>query len=172
MTAKRKHVDLSHSVTTELERVSAKVGWLVSGSTPEKLVVEFDGGALGSLAARSLVTLDAMVIGEAVASRRPVVLLFEDGDARRPIVVGIFPADPGAALFGALLSPRSETSKPPEARVDGVRVVLEGQEEVVLKCGDASITLRRDGKVVLRGAYVETNATGLNRIKGASVKIN
>jgi len=51
-------------------------------------------------------------------------------------------------------------------------VVLEAEQEVVLRCGDASITLRRDGKVVLRGAYVETRAKGLNRIRGGSVKIN
>jgi hypothetical protein len=172
VTAKRKPLDASHFGTTELDRVSVKVGRLASASAPEALVVEFDGGAFGPLAARSLVTLDAPAISEAVASRRPVVVLFEDGDPRRPIVVGIFPADPGATLFGALLSPRKESSKPPEARVDGTRVVLEGKEEVVLKCGDASITLRRDGKVMLRGVYVETNATGLNRIKGASVKIN
>jgi len=56
--------------------------------------------------------------------------------------------------------------------VDGKRVVLEGDQEVVLRCGDASITLRRDGKIVLRGAYIETTATGLNRIRGGSVKIN
>ena len=51
-------------------------------------------------------------------------------------------------------------------------MVLEGHDEIVLKCGDASITLKRDGKVLLRGAYVETQATGVNRIKGGSVKIN
>jgi uncharacterized protein (DUF2345 family) len=59
-----------------------------------------------------------------------------------------------------------------EARLDGRRVTLEGKDEVTLKCGDASITLRRDGKVILRGAYIETKATGVNRIRGGSVKIN
>ena len=50
--------------------------------------------------------------------------------------------------------------------------MLEGTDEVTLKCGAASITLRRDGKVILRGAYVETTAKGVNRIRGGSVKIN
>ena len=36
----------------------------------------------------------------------------------------------------------------------------------------ASITLRRNGRLVVRGAYVETRAEGVNRIKGGSVKIN
>ena len=82
---------------------------------------------------------------------------------------------PSATPLQALLATRANqpSDKPPlEARLDGKRVVLEGRDEVVLKCGDASITLRRDGKVILRGAYVETNARGVNRIKGGSVKIN
>ena len=51
-------------------------------------------------------------------------------------------------------------------------MVLEGKREIVLKCGEASITLRSDGRMMLRGAYVETYAKGVNRIKGGSVKIN
>ncbi|WP_257792523.1 hypothetical protein [Myxococcus xanthus] len=42
----------------------------------------------------------------------------------------------------------------------------------MLRCGEATITLRRNGKVVIRGVQVETHATGTNRIKGASVKVN
>ena len=34
------------------------------------------------------------------------------------------------------------------------------------------MTLRANGKVVIRGAYVETRARGTNRIKGGSVQIN
>jgi hypothetical protein len=32
--------------------------------------------------------------------------------------------------------------------------------------------LRRDGKILVRGIYVETYAKGVNRIKGGSVKVN
>lgn len=59
-----------------------------------------------------------------------------------------------------------------EALIDGQRVVLEAAEEIVLRCGDASIILKRNGRIVLKGAYVETCARGTNRIKGGSVKIN
>jgi len=62
--------------------------------------------------------------------------------------------------------------KPTEALVDGKRVVLDGQDEVVLRCGESSITLRRNGRVVIRGTYVETRAQGVNRIRGGSVQIN
>jgi hypothetical protein len=148
-----------------------KVGCLAPGSKPGAVVVEFEGN--GPLAARSVVALDDVAIRDALMTRQPVVLLFENGDTNLPIIVGLVPPDPGAVLLGSLLhAPAAALAKPTEARVDGKRVVLEGAEEVVLRCGDASITLRRDGKLVLRGAYIETTATGLNRIRGGSVKIN
>ncbi len=161
--------------------LNMKVGRLVAGSAPGRLMVDFDGNAHGPLAARTVIALDQRALDEAIAVRRLVVLLFENGDPRLPIVVGLVAADPGASLLGALLAPAAVPAAPAaaaiavpsvEARVDGKRVVIEGQEEVVLKCGEASITLKRDGKLILRGAYVETHAKGVNRIKGGSVKIN
>ena len=154
---------------------SVKVGYLALGCKPGAAVVEFDGNTAGPLAARSVVALDAATIRDALRSRQPVVLLFENGDPSLPIIVGLVPPDHGAVLLGTLLHAPAAAPvpvKPAEARVDGKRVVLEGDQEVVLRCGDASITLRRDGKIVLRGAYIETTATGLNRIRGGSVKIN
>jgi hypothetical protein len=66
-----------------------------------------------------------------------------------------------------------QDEKPPiEALVDGRRVVLEAADEIVLRCGESSITLKRDGRVLIKGAYVETASRGVNRIKGGSVKIN
>ena len=152
-----------------------KVGCLAPGSKTGALMVEFEGNTAGPLAARSVVSLNESAVGNAILSRQPVVLLFENGNPRLPIIVGLVPAEPGAVLLGSLLQAPAAApapAKPAEARVDGKRVVLEGDNEVVLRCGEASITLRRDGKVILRGAYIETTATGLNRIRGGSVKIN
>jgi hypothetical protein len=59
-----------------------------------------------------------------------------------------------------------------DARVDGKRIVIDGKDEIVLRCGHASITLRRNGRVVIRGTYVESRSKGTNRIKGGSVLIN
>ncbi len=60
----------------------------------------------------------------------------------------------------------------PEVVVDGKRTQIEGSDEIVLRCGKASITLRSNGRLIIRGAYVETRASGTNRIKGGSVLIN
>jgi hypothetical protein len=152
-----------------------KVGHLAAGSKPGTLLVDFPGNSAGPLPARSLVALDEAALRDAVASRQQVVLLFENADPGLPIVVGLMAPDAGAALLGSLLQQPAAgpgKGKPTEARVDGKRVVLEGEHEVTLRCGEASITLRRDGKLVLRGAYIETTAKGLNRIRGGSVKIN
>lgn len=154
---------------------SVRVGCLVAGSKPGALLVDFEGNAGNPRVARSMISLDEQALKEAVTTRRPAVLLFENQDPQRPIVVGLMAPDPGAALLGSLLRAPAIAPTPPkpmEARVDGKRVVIEGEQEVVLRCGEASITLRRDGKVMLRGAYVETTAKGLNRIRGGSVKIN
>jgi hypothetical protein len=156
---------------------SLKVGRLVDGSTPASLTVDFDGNSFGPIKARTTVRLDEMGIRQAVAIRQGVLLAFENDDPRLPIVTGLLVPEPGAALLASLLhGPETPVSEAPadarDARLEGGRVVIEGDAEVVLRCGDASITLRRDGKLILRGAYVETTAAGVNRIRGGSVKIN
>jgi len=59
-----------------------------------------------------------------------------------------------------------------EATVDGTRVRISARDEVVIQCGQASIIMRRNGRVVIRGTYVETRAAGTNRIRGGQVRIN
>jgi hypothetical protein len=73
-------------------------------------------------------------------------------------------------------TPATDAAAPPpqviEADVDGRRVRVVAQDEIVLQCGQASITLRRNGRIVIRGTYVETHSEGTNRIKGGQVRIN
>ncbi len=93
-----------------------------------------------------------------------VLVSFEDGEARRPIVTGVF-CHPGPAPVESdkqLLSVRSDVQ----------RLVLTAEREIELRCGDASITLTRAGKVLIRGKYVLSCSSGYNRIKGAAVDIN
>ena len=81
-------------------------------------------------------------------------------------------------LPGAAAATEAPTARAPaaprvvEADVDGKRVRIVGNDEIVLECGSASITLRRNGRVIIRGTYVETHSEGTNRIKGAAVQIN
>lgn len=95
-----------------------------------------------------------------------VALVFEAGDAQRPIVIGKMAAQP------ALPTTPEATLPTVDATVDGRRVTIEAEETLELRCGKASIVLTREGKVLLRGEYVLTRATGTHRIQGGTVEIN
>lgn len=176
---KRQAVDVPHGSVPAAERAASAVvvGRMLPGSTPTTPLVDFPGNAHGPLRARTTVPMEGGVVERAVATGQPALLVFEGGDPGLPIVTGLIWTGQAVTAFQELLvSPRAPGGRRPhapvEARLDGERVVLEGKREVVLRCGEASITLRSDGKILLRGAYVETYSKGLNRIKGASVKIN
>lgn len=94
-----------------------------------------------------------------------VVVFFEDGELRRPIIVGVLQA---SSSLPAVRADESLVS----ALVDEQRVVLTAEREIVLQCGEASITLTRAGKVLIKGTYVLSRSSGYNKIKGAAVDIN
>jgi len=95
-----------------------------------------------------------------------LVVLFDEGDVRRPIVIGVL-EEPRAGLPGAAVPAPLLT-----AQVDDQKIVLKAEREIVLECGDASITLTRAGKVVIKGTYVVSRSSGSNKIRGAAVEIN
>jgi hypothetical protein len=150
------------------------VEW-TSGQAPK---VEFDGNERGPLPARSTVPLDPTLIAEAIQSERGVLLTFEDGRPDAPIITGLLQDFVGEApqIWNENENENENESESNlaevDARVDGRRVELEAADEIVLRCGQASITLRRNGRVVIRGTYVESRSRGVNRIKGGSVEIN
>jgi hypothetical protein len=59
-----------------------------------------------------------------------------------------------------------------EVQRDGEQLTLTAQREIVLRCGNASITLTRAGKILIQGTYLLSRSSGVNRIKGGSVQIN
>jgi phage baseplate assembly protein gpV len=111
-----------------------------------------------ALAARSVVDLHGAHIG------KQVVLMFERGNPARPIVMGVLREGEGWPL--------EERPGQVEVDADGGRLIVSAKEQVVLRCGKASITLTKAGKVLIEGTYVLSRSTGVNRIKGGSVHIN
>jgi hypothetical protein len=51
-------------------------------------------------------------------------------------------------------------------------VVIEARTGLTLRCGKASMTMREDGKILIKGTDLVSHAEHLNRIKGGSVAIN
>ncbi len=96
-----------------------------------------------------------------------VVLLFENGDVRRPIVMGVL-QEQGRPVAAAAPVPQPLVC----VQADDDRLVLSAEREIVLRCGDASVTLTRAGKVIIKGRYVISRSSGYNKVKGAVVDIN
>jgi len=149
-----------------------RVGWVVGMDAQGNAQVDFSGNRLGPLSARSTTGLAAGVAVEAARQRQGAVLLFENGDPSLPILIGLLDTPPTTTPLLDSLLDDSLSRVPLDARVDGKRVVIEGREEVILRCGKASLTLRRDGQVVLRGVNIRTEAEQLQKIKGGKVQIN
>jgi hypothetical protein len=138
---------------------STHIGRLVSVLPDDQVAVAVPGVS-GTLPARLAVSLTHARLRSAIDSRQGAVILVD--------------ATGQAMVIGLLETLPSETVVPQivEADVDGKRVRIVGNDEIVLECGNASITLRRNGRVIIKGTYVETDSAGTNRIKGAAVRIN
>lgn len=142
---------------------------MLVGVRDGQALVDYAGNPHPPLRARTTLGMGAEELAALAADQREVLLVFEAERSDQPILVGVLdrPASEAPAT-----SIEDEVARPKEVRVDGERVVLEAQDEVELRCGEASIVLRRNGRVVIRGVYVETRSRGVNRIKGGSVQIN
>lgn len=123
---------------------SPRVGILASISGAGELLVDFRGNRAGApVIARRTTAVTAASPG------MKVLLMFEDGDPNKPIIAGV---------LGEQILPEN--------------VEIAASKEITLSCGEASITLTHAGKVLIRGAYVLSRSSGVNRIKGGSVQIN
>ncbi len=122
-------------------------------------LVRFDGqSGTKAVSARTSVDLHGQHIGGAV------VLMFERGDPELPVVVGMLRDQTGW--------PMDEKPALVDVDADGQRMIVSAREQLVLRCGKASITLTKAGKVLVEGSYVLSRSTGVNRIKGGSVQLN
>ena len=117
-------------------------------------------GQAGSAAVRGRSTVD--LHGAHIGCQ--VVLAFEDADMRKPIVLGV--------LRGAAGWPLDQRPEQVDVDADGERLVVTAKTQIVLRCGKASITLTKAGKVLIEGAYVSSRSSGVNRVKGGSIQLN
>jgi hypothetical protein len=126
---------------------AASVGRIVVIEANGDVLVDFRGNELGPMRARvaTVETLDG--------KDEPVLLVFENGDRRRPIIVGVLRV---GVRRGA---PKRQ-------------LLFEASQEITIACGKSSITLSRDGRVVIKGTELVSRASGTNKIRGATVQIN
>lgn len=88
------------------------------------------------------------------------VFVCELNGCAEPVVVGVLcPVGPSSP------APAIEAHIPAE-------VVVEARGAITLRVADSSITLRKDGKILIKGTDVVSSAKRMNRVKGGAVAIN
>jgi hypothetical protein len=142
------------------------VGRLVHGDGGE-LLVRCDGP--DSVPARLVAGVDRRELLKPENRDREVLVVFEGADPDRPVIIDMLERTAEGPIP---VTREIDTGGSPEAYVDGKRIVLEAEQEIVLRCGKGSITIRADGKVVVRGTRLLSRSSGVNRIKGGTVNIN
>jgi hypothetical protein len=106
-----------------------------------------------ALPARSLCDLSSDMIGSEVA------LLFQQGDPRKPLIVG--------RIVGPIRS-----APPVHVVRDGQHVRISADNRLELRCGKATILMEADGHITIRGGHITSHATGAQRIRGGSINLN
>lgn len=146
-----------------------RIGKIAGIDADGQILVDFPGNNLGPILARLTSTAEEK-LRRLPSVGSDVLLVFDNNESNRPVIVD--------TLYSLVdeITDRSadalEAQKPEEVSVDQKRICIDAQEEIVLRCGEASITLTRAGKVIIKGNYLLSRSSGANRIKGGSVRIN
>ena len=154
--------------TTPIEGL--RVGKIVRINESGLVLVDFLGNSSGPVVARTTTSSNAKTHCKGNPTGREVLLAFENNDPQHPIIV-----DTMYSLIEEIAEPATtvlEAGEPQDVTIDGKRISFNAEQEIVLNCGEASITLTRAGKVLIRGEYVLSHSSGENRIRGGSISIN
>jgi Domain of unknown function (DUF6484) len=157
--------------TVLLTQVGARLGtvcagWIVRLTRDGQAIVDFSGNELGPVVAQSIID-HRDIFGRAQSLEHTRVLLaFEGGNPALPIVIGFLHRE----LFP---EPADSSGRGQQNTViHGRKVVITADEEITISCGESSLELKKDGKLVAKGTNVVSRASRSNKIKGAVVAIN
>ena len=131
--------------------------------------------------AQSLKAMTMLVLTQTHIGRQ-VALLFASGNLQKPVIMGIIRNPLHDMLENSRQSQTEnevavESGQAGDLNVndvlwDGNEIVFEAKKQIVLRCGESSIVLTRDGKILIRGKNVLTRSTRVNRILGGSIQLN
>ena len=152
------------------ESESFCVGQIVQITEQGEALVDYLGNPMGPVKARSVIDALSLLHNPAEGSI-PVLLFFEKSDPALPIIVGIIRETlyPPPRPLEEVISP---IDRPRKVTIDDRKMVLDAKEEIVFRCGKSCVTLRKDGKIIVKGVQIVSRASGTNKIKGASIRIN
>jgi len=147
-----------------------RVGKIITVNEGGQTFVDFPGNTQGPVSARLTNSIKPGMLQKTVSADRDVLLVFENNDPGLPIII-----DTLYSLVDEITESSTialETEIPKDVLIDGKRVTFDAKEEIVLRCGKASVILSRDGKIVIKGTHLLSRSRGMNKIKGGAVHIN
>jgi len=99
-----------------------------------------------------------------------VLVSFDRGNIAFPVITGkVQSLSITPEAFDLQLDTSAEISTNMDSKE---KLLFKADKEIVFQCGKSSITLTKAGKVLIRGAYVLSRSSGVNKIKGGSVQLN
>ncbi len=154
-----------------VERIEGvRVGKVADVDESGRVFVDYAGNTQGRVAARFTTSVKLLMLRQAASDGQDVLLVFENNDPLRPVIIDTLSSLTDEIVQTGDINLRVD--EPKDVTVEGRKITFDAKEQIVLKCGKASITLTRAGKVIIRGAYLLNRSSGVNRIKGGSVQIN
>ena len=125
-----------------------RIGKIVKIDKDRQVFVDFPDNNQGPVKARFTSSIKSKVLQDNMINNQEVLLVFENNDPASPIIIDtLFSDDQDTSeSLNAF-----EIEKPEDVFIDGKRVTFDAREEIVLRCGKASITLTKAGKVLIRG---------------------
>lgn len=66
----------------------------------------------------------------------------------------------------------SKPASAPDQTIKQEELVFQSDKKITLSCGKSSITLYPNGKIVLKGEYILSDAEGVNRLSGGRLELN
>lgn len=136
--------------TQDADRITGVVVGRISGfDSKGRPLVDFECNAYSRpLAAASVPEIDDSHIGLEAA------LMFEKGRSDRPVIMGL--------MHGRATSPGKEE----------LPKTIHAETELLIKCGESSILLKKDGNIIISGKEILSRASRNNVIRGGTIHLN
>ena len=138
--------------TEEANHISGIViGKIVTIDTTGSPIVDFPCNSNGKpIPAKAVLEINKSHTG------REVALMFEGNSVEKPIIMGLMHVP----------------DKTVKILSDGKSEIITAEKELLLQCGESSILLKENGKIVIKGLDIISRARRNNKIRGGSVRLN
>ena len=146
------------------------IGSLVGIDDSKRPLVDFPGNrGVNPVPALTLAVLPA--IAQAGVCFPVPVLLNLVGEEYQPVIVGLLHEQ----LFASPANTMQHKTMPANDVTQTLKadiVSIEGNEEIQFSCGKSSLSLKKNGQIVIKGENITNRARRANKIKGGSVQVN